>query len=44
MLLFLGITQVVRTRLFGQRGSVGFLIMMLTVVGWASVATLWFAL
>jgi hypothetical protein len=44
LLLFLGITQVVRTRLFGQRGRVGILIMMLTVVGWAGIATLWFAL
>jgi hypothetical protein len=44
LLLFLGITQMVRTRLFGQRGRVGILIMMLTVVAWASVAALWFAL
>jgi hypothetical protein len=44
LLLFLGITQLVPTRLFGQRGRVGTLIMLLTVVGWASVATLWFAL
>jgi hypothetical protein len=44
LLLFLGITQMVRTRLFGQRGRVGILVMMLTVVGWASVAALWFAI
>jgi hypothetical protein len=44
LLFFLSITQMVRTRLFGQRGRVGILIMMLTVVGWASVAALWFAL
>jgi hypothetical protein len=44
LLLFLGVTQMMRTRLFGQRGRVGILVMMLTVVGWAGVAALWFAL
>ncbi|MGD2179021.1 MAG: hypothetical protein PVG71_14505 [Anaerolineae bacterium] len=44
LLLFLGITQMVRTGVLGQRGRVGVLIMMLTVVGWAGVAALWFAL
>jgi hypothetical protein len=44
LLLLLGVTQMVRTRLFGERGRVGFLIMMLTILGWSSVATLWFAL
>jgi hypothetical protein len=44
LLLFLAITQAIRTRLFGQRGPVGILIMMLTIVAWASVSALWFAL
>ncbi len=44
LLLFLGITQALRTRLFGQRGPVGSLIMMIVVVTWAGVAALWFAL
>jgi hypothetical protein len=44
LLLFLGITQTMRTRLFGQRGRVGMLIMMGVVVGWGGMAAVWFAL
>lgn len=44
LLLFLGVTQMVPTRLLGDPGWVGFLIMMLTIVGWSGVATLWFSL
>ena len=43
VLLFLGTTQALRTRWLGQRGSVGGLMMMLTVVAWAGAAALWFA-
>ena len=44
LLLFLGITQVVKTRLFGQRGPLGMLIMLLVTVAWSSSAAAWFAL
>lgn len=44
LLLFLAITQAVGTRLFGQRGPIGSLMMMLTVVVFDGVAALWFAL
>jgi hypothetical protein len=44
VLLFLAVTQVVKTRLFGERGPIGALLMTLTVVVWATTATVWLAL